>query len=355
MAERLWTPRLVGNLISTAVVVGIGWVLVYYFAILPLTSEGPRLLESVTANFNPASSLWWRDFLALAFDLLILFVAIIGTWWTLGHVAIEAREAGKWRRYYKSSEAKGDVWVQRLGLWQRVQHVWMIVTFVICAFTGFVMHLANNPYWRMLYTSREAFVTIHVLSGVAMGVLIILHFTQYLVEALLAKARGEGLRKKYPMLEIYSLRFLRMLWRALLNALTPRVRREPYGKYDPEQLFEYWGVYWGIAVLGIPGIIMAIYGPSALNGALWVMHFKEAVLAVTFLLMVHIAYTHFRPSVFPLDPTFIHGKMPLRRVREEHELWAREVEPALRATGGEPPGVEAPQGGVEGASSGGQA
>ena len=326
MAERLWTARLIGSLIAIAIVVGIGWAFVYYFAIVPLASEGPQLLRSVTTNFNLASTLWWKDFLSLAFDLLIILVAIIGTWWVLGHFAIEAREVGKWRKYYKSSEAKSDVWVQRLGLWQRVQHIWMIITFVICAFTGIVMHLANNPYWRELYTSRETFVTVHILSGVAMGVLVILHFTQYSVEAILAKIRGESITKKYPMLEIYSFRFLRELGKTLLYTLTPKVKKEPYGKYNPEQLFEYWGVYWGIAILGVPGIVMAIYGPGVLNGVMWVMHFKEAILAIVFLLMVHIAYTHFRPSVFPLDPTFIYGRMPMRRIREEHELWAKELE-----------------------------
>ncbi len=348
MAERLWTARLVGSLIATAIVVGLGWAFTYYFAIVPLMTEGPELLHRVTANFEVTSSMWWKDFLSLAFDVLIIAVAIIGTWWVLGNFALEARESGKWRRYYKSEEAKSDVWVPRIGLWQRIQHVWMIVTFIICAFTGMVMHLANNPYWRELYTSREAFVTIHILSGVAMGVLVILHFAQYTIEAILARARGESIRRRYPMLEIYTFKFLRQLVKTLLYSITSRVKPEPYGKYNPEQLFEYWGVYWGIAILGIPGIIMAIYGPSVLNGVLWVMHFKEAILAITFLLMVHIAYTHFRPSIFPLDPTFIYGKMPMRRIREEHPLWAEELGSSGQAfeSGG------APSGGSPGGSEG---
>ena len=341
MPGKLLTARFIASFTASVIVVGIGWAIAYHFAIAPLMTEGPSLLQRVIADFNITSSIWWRDFISLALDLLIIAVAIIGSLWVLGHLALEAREAGKWRRYYRSEDAKRDLWVPRIGLWQRVQHIWMIVTFIICAFTGLVMHLANNPYWRELYVSRESFVTLHILSGIAMGALALLHFTQYAVEAIIAKARGESLRRKYPMLEFYSTEFLRKLFGAFLYSITPRFKPRPYGKYNPEQLFEYWAIYWGVAILGIPGLLMAIYGPSVLNGVLWVMHFKEAILAIMFLLMVHIAYTHFRPSIFPLDPTFIHGKMPMRRIREEYKLWAEELGSSRQDFGSS----EAPAGG----------
>ncbi len=332
MEDRSWVPRFVASLVATAILLALGWALVYYFAIEALASGGTEAFSKVLSSIDLGSTAWWRDFISLAFDVLIVVVATLGTWWVLGHLALEAREAGKWRRYYASSEAAKDVWVNRLSLWQRIQHLWLLVTFIVCAVTGLAAHFD-------VLASRPTLIEVHVYSGIAMGVLVVLHFAQYTVEAVLVKAGGGSLRERYPMLEIYSFRFLKSFAKALLSSLSSRVRAEPYGKYDPEQLFEYWGVYWGIAVLGIPGIIMAIYGPSVLDGVLWVMHFKEAILAISFILMVHIAYTHFRPTVFPMDPTFIHGKMPLKRVREEHPLWAEQ----LAASGGLPgEGVEKP-------------
>ncbi len=327
MTENSWIPRFIGSLIATAIVLTLGWALVYYFAIDTLLSGGSKALNDILSNINISSTAWWRDLISLGFDLLIVVVAILGSWWVLGHLALEAKEAGKWRRYYSSKESAGDVWVNRLGLWPRIQHLWLIVTFILCAATGLAAHFE-------VLATRPTLIAVHVYSGIAMGVLVILHFAQYAVEAILAKASGESLRERYPMLEIYSFRFLKAFVKPLLRSISPRIKAEPYGKYDPEQLFEYWGVYWGIAVLGIPGIIMAIYGPSVLDGILWVMHFKEAILAISFILMVHIAYTHFRPTVFPMDPTFIHGKMPLRRIREEHPLWAEQLAGKISLPGG---------------------
>lgn len=322
--ERLWTAYLITNLIAVAVLVGISWAIIYFLAWIPLQQEGGiHQLFKLLSEINLTSTLWWRDFLAVAFDVLIILIGAMGTWWTLGHFALFAREQGKWRRYYKSEEGKRDIWVLRFSLWQRIQHIWVMITFIFCAFTGFTMFLGNNPYWKMLYLSRDLYVKIHVIAGWLMGVVILLHFGYYTTRVILdLVSRKEPLHVKWPMLSMYSWQFVKNITNRMLYTISPKLGKMPkVFKYDCEQLFEYWGVYWGMAVLGIPGAIMSIWGPQVLNGVFWITHVKEAVLAVTFILMVHISYAHLNPTIFPMDPTYIHGKMPLRRIKEEHQLW----------------------------------
>ena len=299
---------LVGSLVLTALLLGFGWGLVYAYAVKPLLEEGPLRLHAL-ASLSPSTAAWWRHLIALAFDVLIIIIAAVGTLYVLGTFYLEAPEAGKWRLYYKRSLASRDRRLPRLTGWQRFQHIWVMITFIICALTGFAAMAG--------YGSRATLLTIHVYSGIAMGVVALLHFGYYTAQLLLAKARGENLREKFPMLEIYSKRFIRNVFRVIRGK-----EPEPMGKYDVEQLFEYWGVYWGMAVLGIPGVVMLLAGNDVLGGIFWTTHTKEAVLAVTFILMVHLTYAHFRPKVFPLDPTFLTGWMPLRRAKEEHPLWA---------------------------------
>jgi len=304
-----WTPRLIGSFLGAGALLGFGWALVYEYAFKPLKRTGSLKLENVK-TFQVAGLEWWKDFIAVAFDILIVIVAIVGTWWVLANLIEEARNPPRWMFL----EGRGEPLVQRFTLWQIIQHWWMVVTFIVCAVTGFAAH------YDML-APRQALITVHVYSGLAMGLLVIIHFMQYTVEALLVKARGGSLRERYPMLELYSTRFLRNLWSALIKPFKPDVKVGPYGKYNPEQLFEYWGVYWGIAILGIPGLIMLLRGPDALGGILWIMHFKEAILATMFIVTVHIAYGHFRPSVFPLDTVIFNGRMRLSRAKEEHPAW----------------------------------
>ncbi len=308
-------PRLdylAGSVILTALVLGLGWGLIYYYAILPLLQEGPTRL-AVMSKLPISSPEWWRHLIALGFDVLVIIIGVVGTWWVVANLLREAPEAGKWRVYYKSEEGRRDIWIEKLSVWQRFQHFWVLATFTICAVTGFAAMAHLVPY-------RGTLLLIHVASGIAMGVLMVVHAIYYGVKLLIAKARGESIREKFPMLDIYSKRFIRSLIRTLLGK-----NPEPYDKYDLEQLFEYWGVYWGMLVLGIPGIIMLLYGNQVLGGILWTTHVKEAVLAVTFILMVHLGYTHFRPKIFPMDPTWLYGKIPLRRILEEHPRWAERL------------------------------
>ncbi|MCE4617158.1 MAG: hypothetical protein F7C32_01040 [Desulfurococcales archaeon] len=307
MAGRVAT-RLYASLVSSIILLAFGWILVYEYSFKPLKMYGGLKFETVK-TLEVAGLEWWKDFIALAFDVLIIVVALVGSWWVIANIITEAREAVRWKTL-RGKEPE----VRRFTLWQIIQHWWMALTFLVCVITGFA------AYYDVL-APRQTLITLHVYSGLAMGVLVVIHFTQYTVEALAAKARGESLREKYPMLEIYSMNFLRNLWRALIKPFKPEVKVGPYGKYNPEQLFEYWGVYWGIAILGIPGLIMLLYGPETLQGILWIMHFKEAILATAFIVMVHIAYTHLRPSVFPVDKVIFTGRMPLSRAKHEHPAW----------------------------------
>jgi cytochrome b subunit of formate dehydrogenase len=315
------------NLIAAAIILGVSWIIVYYLAWKSLIAISPRIPEILT-TLNITSTLWWRDFLALFFDILIILVAIYGTLWVIAHLVVESRRVGEWFKYERSTEGKQDKWILKLTISQRIQHIVMILTFITCMITGFAMHHANDPYWRLyIYTSRDTFVTLHIISGLVMGVLVIAHFTYYTTLFLSVAWRG-GFRvafESFPILKFYTLSNFRSLVQIIGWGFSGRIQRPRYHKYDAEQLFGYWGVYWGIAILGIPGLFMILWGPSVLDGVLWIMHYKEAILAVVFLLLVHITYTHFRPTHFPINMVFIHGRMPLKRIKEDHPEWYEEL------------------------------
>lgn len=315
------------NLIAAAITLGVSWTIVYYLAWKPLMEMSPRIPEILT-TLNVTSTLWWRDFLALFFDILIILVVAPGTLWVIAHLAVELRRVGEWFKYERSPEGRQDKWVLRLTVSQRIQHIVMIITFVTCMITGFAMHYANDPYVRLyIFADRETFVTLHIISGFVMGVLVIAHFTYY-ATLFLGIAWRNGFRvavSSFPIFRFYTLSYFKSLVQIFGWGFSGRVQRPRYHKYDNEQLFEYWAVYWGIAILGIPGLLMTLWGPGALDGVLWVMHYKEAILAVTFILLVHITYTHFRPTDFPINLVFIHGRMPLKRIKEDHPEWYEEL------------------------------
>ena len=314
------------NLIVTAVILGVGWIIVYYLTWKRLLVKAPEI-QMLIGELRLTSIVWWIKAFDFLLIVLTIIIAVIGTLWVLVHIAVELRDSGRWIAYWRSLEGRRDVWVLRFTLSQRLQHIVMILTFLICMITGFSMYYANNSYWKMaLNISRDTLVTIHIISGIIMGMLVLAHFFYYATLFTgIALARGFwNAVNSFPVLGIYSISHLRKLAETIVWGFR-RIPRPKHHKYNPEQHFEYWAVYWGIFILGVPGLFMVLYGPAVLEGALWSLHFTEAVLAVTFILIVHIGFGHARPYNFPVDLTFIHGKMPLKRIEEEHPLWLEEL------------------------------
>ena len=85
-----------------------------------------------------------------------------------------------------------------------------------------------------------------------------------------------------------------------------RARRPRYGRYTYWEKFDYFAVFWGIAVIGSTG--MVLWFPEFFTHVLpgWsvnvatIIHSDEALLAVGFIFTIHFFNTHFRPDKFPI-------------------------------------------------------
>ena len=96
--------------------------------------------------------------------------------------------------------------------------------------------------------------------------------------------------------------------------------------------FDYWAVFWGVAIIGGSGLMLAFptYVAAVLPG--WVLnvatlvHGEEALLAAIFLFTVHFFNNHFRPEKLPPpDVVMFTGSMPVEEFRREHALQYRRM------------------------------
>jgi len=91
--------------------------------------------------------------------------------------------------------------------------------------------------------------------------------------------------------------------------------------------FDYWAVFWGMAIIGGSGLMLAFptYVAEVLPG--WTLnvatlvHGEEAFLAAVFLFTVHFFNNHFRPDKLPPpDVVMFTGSMAVEEFRREHPL-----------------------------------
>ncbi len=101
----------------------------------------------------------------------------------------------------------------------------------------------------------------------------------------------------------------------------PRPRFDRFAYWEK---FDYWAVFWGMAIIGLSGYAMwfapffaRIVPGSWLNAAL-LLHGEEALLAVWFIFTIHFFNTHLRPGSFPMDLVIFTGRQTENELKERH-------------------------------------
>jgi cytochrome b subunit of formate dehydrogenase len=99
--------------------------------------------------------------------------------------------------------------------------------------------------------------------------------------------------------------------------------RPPFDHFTYWEKFDYWAVFWGMAIIGgsglmlwVPEVFAKVLPGQAFSIALLV-HGEEALLAVGFIFSIHFFNGHFRPEKFPIDTVIFTGSVPEEEWRDE--------------------------------------
>ncbi|OFV81939.1 MAG: hypothetical protein A2W26_09015 [Acidobacteria bacterium RBG_16_64_8] len=99
-----------------------------------------------------------------------------------------------------------------------------------------------------------------------------------------------------------------------------------FDRFSYREKFDYWAVGWGIIMMVGGGLILMFPVGAAKILPGWaipfalVAHSDEAVLAVGWIVIVHMYFAHLHPLVFPMNKSIFTGKVPILRYREEYPL-----------------------------------
>lgn len=223
--------------------------------------------------------------------------------------------------------AKGEIAERqfiRFTRLQRILHICMIVSFMSLALTGLTLKFSYTKWAAVLSHLLGGFESagyIHRSAAVVMfGV-----FVAHLVDLVRLKQREHK------------------SWRSLLfgpSSMLPSPRdlsefvdtlkwfvgqgeRPAYGRWTYWEKFDYFAVFWGIAVIGTTGLTLWFpvfftrFLPGWFLNVATIIHSDEALLATGFIFTVHFFNTHLRPEKFPMDITIFSGRMPLEELKRD--------------------------------------
>jgi cytochrome b subunit of formate dehydrogenase len=102
--------------------------------------------------------------------------------------------------------------------------------------------------------------------------------------------------------------------------------RPQFARYSYMEKFDYFAVFWGVAIIGGSGLLLwfpeffARFMPGWVFNVATIVHADEALLASGFIFTIHFFHVHFRPEKFPLDAVMFTGRATREDMEEEHPL-----------------------------------
>ena len=223
-------------------------------------------------------------------------------------------------------------WVSRFGRFPRILHLMVIISFFGLALTGMSLKFAGY-HWAFtisqFFGGVQGAGIIHRICAFITFSYFILHFV-YIWNG--ARKKGMNFWKfmfhkdgMLPGKQDFIDFFQTILW------FLGRKKSPEYGRWTYWEKFDYFAVFWGVAVIGSTGLVLWFpefftrFLPGYLINVATIIHSDEALLATGFIFTIHFFNTHFRPQKFPMDPVIFTGKVPYEEWKQERPREYKEL------------------------------
>ncbi|HXT32956.1 MAG TPA: cytochrome b/b6 domain-containing protein [Vicinamibacterales bacterium] len=212
--------------------------------------------------------------------------------------------------------------VLRFDRVDRTLHGFLMLSFLGLAFTGMPVLFSTTPWAGRVARLLGGYTVIHRMHRVfatIMIVVFIVHVGRLLRRVVARKDYSVfwGPASMVPQPRDLADMVQHIRW---FVGLGPR---PAFDRYTYWEKFDYWAVFWGMAIIGGSGLLLwfpvafaRVMPGWAFNIALLV-HGEEALLAVGFIFTIHFFNSHLRPEKFPMDMVIFTGRVPEHEWRDE--------------------------------------
>lgn len=222
---------------------------------------------------------------------------------------------------------------QRFDAFSRFLHFLVIISFLSLALTGMVIKFSSV----VAFQEVSKFLGGYVVTGFIHRIAALITFLYFFLHiGYLIKKRFQEYKSFMHMLKgdhslLPQMQDLRD-FAATIKWFVGKGPRPSYGRWTYWEKFDYFAVFWGVAVIGLSGLILwfpefftSLGIPGSVINIATIIHSDEALLAAGFIFTYHFYNTHFRPDKFPMDPVIFTGCIPVDefkydRPREFEEL-----------------------------------
>lgn len=244
-------------------------------------------------------------------------------------------------RQAKVVAQQGDEWYTRFVPFERFLHFLVVTSFLLLVVTGMPLKFYYTTWAKTLFSmlgGAETARALHHFGAVVTFVYFSLHLSSLAVRAW----NGRGLLRNPQSGKLEMSRLWGVLmgpdsmvptWQDLLDFVAHnrwffgKGERPQFDRWTYWEKFDYFSVFWGVAIIGFSGLIMwfpewfcRVLPGWVINIAL-VVHSDEALLAAGFIFTIHFFNTHFRLEKFPMDTVIFSGRISKSEMLHERKRW----------------------------------
>lgn len=250
--------------------------------------------------------------------------------------------------------------VTRMNLHFRIAHWLVVLSFPTLVVTGFALKYPD-AWWLAPVRRLEGHFplrgTIHRIAAVVLIGSLVYH----IIHLILSRHDRAIVRNVLPKMRDAS-----DIWAVIRYNLGLSGERPTFAMFNYIEKIEYWAFVWGTVVMTVSGLLLWFVNftlrhfPKWFADAATAVHFYEAVMATLAILLWHFYFVIFDPEVYPMDRSWLTGKVSAEHLRETRPeyyfaLISEQFPPPIKTEGEGQPAqekVEAPELANENATTG---
>ncbi|HLA79605.1 MAG TPA: cytochrome b/b6 domain-containing protein [Vicinamibacteria bacterium] len=210
--------------------------------------------------------------------------------------------------------------VVRFSRRQRVEHLVVMLLFLLLALTGFPQKFYDSSWSHWIVDAIGGIARVRWIHRTA-GILFAIATVVHIATAIVAVATGRARLTLIPTRRDFRDAIVTLRYYLRLSET-----RAKFDRFDYREKFEYWGLVIGAAVMVSTGFVLYFplavtrWLPGELIPVAKVAHSNEGLMAFLVVLTWHIYNVHFAPEVFPFNTSIFTGRVTREHLKRDHPL-----------------------------------
>jgi cytochrome b subunit of formate dehydrogenase len=271
---------------------------------------------------------------------VFLFFGIHTSLWIVRMIVAWIRDPAAFQNAREASRNDTE-YFRRFTPFERFLHMLVVTSFLLLVITGMPLKFYDTGWARYLFNllgGPESASALHRLAAFVTFGYFALHIGSVAIKTWRGRAAVcDPVTGRFRLRRVWGVVFgpdslapswqdFRDLW-AHLKWFFGRGPRPQWDRWTYWEKFDYLAVFWGVAMIGVSGLIMwhpvffTTFLPGWVINIALVIHSDEALLAAGFIFMFHFFNTHFRIDRFPMDMVIFSGRISKTEMLHERRRW----------------------------------